>query len=350
MYNSGTNAYLNCRVAGMTDHLLGDAGLQELFSLGLGELGNRLGLEGILEARMDTWSRTRAIEQALISSVLADLVVLVRPMPPAARGLVIAWAQRFALLNLKTLLRGKVHQIEPGEIRDNLYDLPAQVRLEEDALFKADSVDELLRILEDTPFRSLARQAREVYKKQQDAFTLEAALDQRYYAGLVRRVMRTSDSPTRRLVGVLVDRADILWMLRFRFGYDLPPSETFYQLVASPHLMQRQRLRALVTLETREQVLEGLPEPLAELLRDSPNLVETKRRLDRHVVAEARRILHLGETGVGRAFAYLILREAERRHIFALIQSRLLDLPGEPTEIALGLREASCDYPRKEAA
>ncbi|MGM0554294.1 MAG: V-type ATPase subunit [Pseudomonadota bacterium] len=350
MYSSGTNAYLNCRVAGMADKLLGDANLRELLSLGLDELGNRLGLESILESRMDTRARTRAVEQALISSLLADLIALIRPMPPAARGLVIAWAQRYALFNLKTLLRGRVNHIEPGEIQDNLYDLPDQVRLEEAALFRADSVDELLQLLEDTPLRSLARQAREVYTRQHDAFTLEAALDQRYYAGLVRRAVRMKDSPSRRLVGILVDRADVLWLLRFRFGYDLAPSETFYQLIPSPRLMHRQRLRSLVAMDTQEQVLENLPPPLVDLLRDCPNLIEAKRRLDQYVIDEARRIMRLGETGVGRAFAYLILRETERRHVFALIHSRLLNLPDEATEIALGIRQASCTYPRAEAA
>jgi V/A-type H+/Na+-transporting ATPase subunit C len=226
-------------------------------------------------------------------------------MSPEERGLVLAWARKYALFNLKTLLRGKIRQLDPQEIRENLYDLPPQVRLSNEDLFRTESAVELLRCLEDGPLSLLARQAREIYEKRQEAFALEAAIDQRYYSELARRVTRLGDAKAdrqmRTLIGSLVDRANILWLLRFRFAYGLAPSETFYQLVPSPNLLYRQRLLDLVSLESQAQVIAALPEPLRSLLADADNLMESQRRLSQYCYGIARDVLRQGHSGVARA-------------------------------------------------
>ena len=179
------------------------------------------------------------MEQALISLLLSDLTILVRPMSAAERALMMAWGRKYALFNLKTLIRGKLYDLDAKEIRENLYDLPPGFRLPHQELFRAENVLELLRQLEEGPHASIARQAREAYEQRREPFALEAAIDQRYYAGLARQVMQFHDAnlqPLQHLVGTLLDQVDLLWLLRFRFSYQLSPSETFYQLVPSSRL------------------------------------------------------------------------------------------------------------------
>jgi len=171
---------------------------------------------------------------------------------------------------------------------------------------------------------------------------------------MVRRVARLEDSTTQRqmrmLVGSLVDRANVLWLLRFRFGYDLSPSETFYQLVPSPHLLHRERLLELVGLDDQPKVIAALPEPLRGQLLDANNLMEIQRRLGRYLTGIAWSALRSGQSGVGRALAYLILREADLRLMFTLIQGRLLKLPDAYVDLALGLSPAICVHQWREAA
>ncbi|MGB5831675.1 MAG: hypothetical protein WBG92_06745 [Thiohalocapsa sp.] len=49
--------------------------------------------------------------------------MLIRPMTAPERGLVLAWGRKYALFNLKTLVRGKLYDLDQTEIRENLYDL-----------------------------------------------------------------------------------------------------------------------------------------------------------------------------------------------------------------------------------
>jgi V/A-type H+/Na+-transporting ATPase subunit C len=354
MSSVASKAYLNTRVAAKATQLLSLEDIRRFSEMSLQELGQQFGMGGILEEPVSVRTKSRAVEQALIQVLLEELAVLVRPMNAEERGLVLAWARKYALFNLKTLLRGKIRQLDPQEIRENLYDLPPQVRLSSEDLFHTESAVELLRCLEGGPLSLLARQAREIYEKRQEAFALEAAIDQRYYAELARRVTRlnepAADRQMRALVGSLVDRIDVLWLLRFRFAYGLSASETFYQLVPSPNLLHRQRLLDLVSLDDQARVIAALPDPLRGLLADADNLMESQRRLSHYCHRIARDVLRNGRSGVARALAYLILREVDLQVMFTLVQSRLLNLPEPYVELALGLSPAICAHQWREAA
>ncbi|HSO81293.1 V-type ATPase subunit, partial [Thiocapsa sp.] len=227
------HAYLNTRVSVMATQLLEPSGIAALSHLPLATLAERFGLAAILDEQQSTRARSRAVEQSLIQVLLAELLILVRPMNTTERALVLDWGRKYALFNLKTLIRGKLYNLDQKEIQDNLYVLPEHMRLSEEVsteLFRAENVLELLRQLEAGTHRTLARQAREVYEQQREPFALEAAIDQRYYAGLLRQVTAFSDAnlnPLKRLMGAELDRINLMWLLRFRFSYQLSASETF---------------------------------------------------------------------------------------------------------------------------
>ena len=277
-----SQAYLNTRVTAMSTRLLGREQIQGLAQLSLPELAERFELESVLDDQLSKRAKSRAVEQTLIRVLLSELAVLIRPMTAPERGLLLAWGRKFALFNLKTLIRGKLYNLDQAEIRENLYDLPDSMRLSDQELLRAENVLELLRILEQGPHRLIARQAREVYEQKREPFALEAAIDQRYYAELMRQAMQFQDENVhslQQLLGAILDRIDLLWLLRFRFSYRLSPSETYYQLVPSPKLLHRDRLLELVNMETFEQVLAALPEPLQTLLAGSTSLIDVQRRI-----------------------------------------------------------------------
>ncbi len=345
MSNAANQAYLHTRVSVMSTHLLQPGQLAELAELGLPDLAERFGLNALLDEQVTNRAKGRAVEQALMQLVLAELTILARPMTATERALLMAWARKFALFNLKTLIRGKLYDLDQKEIRENLYDLPPNVRLSHQELFRAENVLELLRQLEQGPHALIARQAREAYEQRREPFALEAAIDQRYYAGLARQVMQFHDTnlqPLQHLVGTLLDRENIQCLMRFRFSYQLSPSETFYQLVPSSRMMHRDRLLELVNMDAFERVLDALPPPLHGLLAGSDSLIQVQRRLHQYMAAEAHRVLGHSPSGVARALAYLILRESDLRALFSLVQGHLLELPKEFVGIAVGLTDPIC--------
>jgi V/A-type H+-transporting ATPase subunit C len=340
-----SQAYLNTRVTAMSTRLLDREQIQALAQLALPELAERFHLESVLDDQLSKRAKSRGVEQTLILVLLSELAVLIRPMTAPERGLLLAWGRKFALFNLKTLIRGKLYNLDQAEIRENLYDLPDNFNLSDQELFRAENVLELLRILEQGPHRLIARQAREVYEQRREPFALEAAIDQRYYAELMRHALQFQGENVQslqQLLGAILDRIDLLWLLRFRFSYRLSPSETYYQLVPSPKLLHRDRLLELANLDTFEQVLDALPAPLDRLLAGSTSLIDVQRRIGAHQYAEAQRILASARSGIARALAYLVLRESDLMVLFSLLQGRLLGLPQELIEIGIELAEPNC--------
>jgi len=346
-------AYLNTRVSAMSVRLLDTEALAALAELNLPALAERFGLDPLLDEQVPPRNKARAVEQTLLRLLLADLGVLLRPLDATGRGLLLTWARKYALLNLKTLVRGKLYGLDQTEIRENLFDLPPQVRLPQQDLYRAENVLELLRVLESGPLRLIARQARESYEQRREPFVLEAAVDQRYYAELARQAMQfqgTDAQAVQHLLGAVLDRMNLLWLLRFRFSFGFSPSEAFYQLVPGPRLLFRERLLQLANIDGFEEVLEALPEPLAERLAGAASIIEAERRLDCFLLDECHRTLAGGRSGVARALAYLILREHDMTLLYALIQGRLLGLAREVVDIALGLAEPNCPIGRPVAA
>lgn len=339
MYPAATQAYLNTRVSTLLGRLLDPEDLDRLGQLSLGALGDELGLGGLADQRASVAERRRALEQALIQLLLSELVLLLRPMNEAERALVLDWARKYALYNLKALIRGKLQALDRQAIEASLFKLPAPIQLDDAELLGAENVLELLRRLEAGPYRQIARQAREVYEQKREPFALEAAIDQRYLQDLIQRVQSFPD-PHRlwlsRLISTELDRAALLWLLRFRLTYRLSPSETYYWLVPSLRFLTRARLMHLVNLEGLDQILDALPEPLRRLTSGSHSLAEVERRLARHANAEIALVLARSPSAIARALAYLMRRELDLRCLFAIFQGRLLGLADQTIREAFG--------------
>lgn len=332
--STAEQAYLNTRVSAMSTRLLAPGQADAMLGLAPQELAARFGLPAPPTGRGALRARSRALEQALVSVLLEDLRILIRPLGAAQRRLLLAWGRKFALLNLKTLVRGKLADLDAAEIRANLFELPAHARLAEEALERAEGVLELLRLLERGPHANIARQARELYERRREPFALEAAIDQRYYSVLLQETLRLREgnrdagqADLRRLIGSLLDQVALLWLLRFRFAFGLSPSEAFYFLVPSPHLLHRERLLALAELDGLDAVLAALPAPLGPLLAGADDLLQVQQRLTQYSLEVARTVLALSQCALARAMAYLLLRENDLFVLFSLLQGQLLGLP-----------------------
>lgn len=345
-------AYLNTRVTLLSLQLMSPETMTALARLPLAALAERLGMEALLDDASRVTVRRRVLEQALLQTLLNEMSLLARPMIPMHRDLVRAWARKFALSNLKTLIRGKLYALDPQELHAHLFELPEALRLPEE-LPRAENVPELLRQLESGPYHVIARQAREVYEQHREPFLIEAAIDQRYYAEIQRRIMGLDthhQDALRRLIGSELDCVALLWLVRYRFSYRLSPSETYYRLVPSPRYLGRERLLELVNLDSLEQVLAALPAPLATAVQGCTTLAETQQRLATYTLEERRWVLHQSQSAIARALAYLMLRESNLFVLFAIAQGRLLNCSDTLIEQALELVEPQAAPLERRAA
>ena len=339
-------AYLKTRVGVYAGRLISSSDIARYKGMSLSQLGESLDLSPIIQEPLDLRQKSRLVEQALLQRTLNEHAVLLRPLSGRTRGLLLYWPRKFELYNLKTLIRGKLNDLGMEEIRDNLHDLPENIRLPHEALVQAENVLEMLRQLEQGPYAIIARQARHIYEEKNEGFSLDAAIDRLYFTGMTRHLnmINSSDKQgAKHLIGLMIDRQNLLWLVRYRLVYRFSPSEAYYLLIPSGGHVQRDMLMELANLDNLSAIIDRLPSPFREQLTGSENITQVRQKLDFYTGLEMRKLMRYSPDAVISALAYLIARDFDQMRLYALIQGKLLKMtpqlideavPDNPLEVA----------------
>jgi V/A-type H+-transporting ATPase subunit C len=335
-----SQTYLFTRATILSERLLTDESLEELVQHPLTQLGQIFELGQLLEENCNECNLNRAVERALINTLMHELSILLRPLSGPERNLLIHWIRKFELFNLKALIRGKLNELSYSEIQENLHDLPPLISLPHEKLLRTENIAELLRQLEQGQYSDIARQARRVYEEKNEIFSLDASIDQRYYAGLLKRaraIPSDEHDSLLNLVATLIDQQNLLWLLRYRFNYAFSPSETYYLLIPFGRHIKRVHLMQMVNLDSFSEVIEALPEALKQHLAEMTSIMDVDHAMTKFLRQQARNCLKFSSSSASRALAYLILRELDLKQVYAIIQGKVLKLDNELIAHATGL-------------
>jgi V/A-type H+-transporting ATPase subunit C len=285
----------------------------------------------------------RYLEQSIIAAQLADILILMRAVG-AARNFLQYWTMRFEMTNLKAILRGKMSGASAADIRTELSDMGFLTRLPIEELLQTEDIGELLRRLETTPYADIVRFARRAFEAQPRLFDLDAALDRRFYHGLVEQAYALESKlglPFRPIIEMHIDRVNLVWLLRFRFVYQLPSAQVYYLLIPSHYRLSSGTLKELSTLNKFEEVLASLPESYRGLLSGAGSINRVAAILERKFAQTAWTVLHSAAPAFARAFAYLVLRDRDLRRVRAVLKGRSLGLDAKTIAQAAGLDASS---------
>mgnify|MGYP001593500779 CR=1 FL=1 len=311
----------------------------------LGGLLERIGAASL--GAGDSGELPRSMEQRRLAVLLAEILILARPLPKSFRAFLLYWTQSLELFNLKAILRGRLTGAPQDAIRGELLDMGPFAVLPIDALVRAESPAEVLRLLDHTPYAEIASQARRVLEQGRDLFFLDTTFDRRFYGGLVKRAseLETSDPDAfRRLMAVIVDGTNLMWLARYRFVYALPPAETYYLLIPAGYDVASRHLKALAALPALPDVVRAVPRPLGRHLAGAQTIGELAQRLDALRDAVSRDVIRRSRSGFIRAFAYLLLRGHDLARMRGIVKAKQLGLPDELTRAALGARVADAAH------
>lgn len=334
------SAYLNTRVSLFSERLWSEDEFDRLIHLPHAEVPSALTERGLAAlAQGYGGDDPLSLEGRIIAQILEETRVLVRPLSGAARDFIVYWTQRFEVSNVKTLIRAKMSGERYTALIPRLIDMGPFARLDLEDLMHADDVAELFRRLEQSPYADIVRHARRAFEESHDPFILDATLDRAYYEGLVHRaqpIEAEAGGPMRELMAGLIDRINLVWLLRYRFNYGLPPAQVYYLLVGGHYHLQGEVLQRLVTQPSIEAVVAALPDPLRQTLEGAHSIMAVFCQLEDRAARHARSVLHSAAHPLARAFAYLILRERDLRGVRAVLRGRHLGLPSEAIRQALG--------------
>jgi len=345
------SAYLDTRVSLYASRLWRNEDIDALVSVADDAMADLLSQRGLPQLKVGYREQTteqppHSLERRIITQILDEIRVLIRPLSGDAHSFLAFWTARFEISNVKTLLRSKMADERPAAVLARLIPMGSFGRLDYQGLAHAEDVGELLQRLEAGPYANIVRDARLAFEQSQDPFNLDAALDREYYEGLAQRARpleETMGSPLRGLMANLIDRINLVWLLRFRFNYKLPPAQVYYLLVNSRYSLSASRLRELAALDSLDTVLAALPPPWRARLAGVADIPGVFTVMERIAAEQASRALRSRAPGIARAFAYLILRERDLRAVRAVLRGRHLGL-GE-ADIRLALQRTVSEVP-----
>lgn len=333
------SAYLNTRVSLYAERLWQSDNFEALLRAPDAEMANVLGARGLPQLATGFGSQDPlSLEQRIIAQTLDETRVLIRPLTGEARSFLIYWTARFEVSNVKTLLRGKMTGERPAVLLTRLTPMGSFGRLDSQDLAHAEDVGELLRRLEAGPYAGIVRHARRAFEQSHDPFNLDAALDRGYYEGLAQRALplETCAGPGFRvLMANMIDRINLVWLLRYRFNYNLPPAQVYFLLVGSHYSLNGARLRELAALGSLEAVLAALPQGWRARLAAATDIPAVFSIMDRVAAEHAQKVMRSNAPGISRAFAYMLLRERDLRAVRAVLRGRHLGLSAADIRFAL---------------
>jgi len=324
--SSYSSAYLNTRLSIFASNLLGFSNLADLLELDLEQIFNRVKLLTGHSYSVDAKDAGR-IENQLASTALNDFQLLIRPFSGRERRFFYYAVHWFELVNLKVLIRGKFTRTDNSIIQNQLVDLGNFADLPLKKLLDTADPHEMLRMLDTTAYAGIVRQARHVFEQQgNDLFLLDATIDRSFFINLKQRLLALDNQDStqvNRVMGVLLDRFNLLWLLRYRFSYHLSPAKSYYLLTASGKNLHSALLMRLAKMDSVDEVLSALPESLRLKLSGLKSISEIETALEYLTLSIAGKALASNNL-VSRCFSYIIIREAETRFLQALIKGKQL--------------------------
>jgi len=344
--------YLHTRVALLAARLLTTEQLeqfansppnQDSFSSNeVSAIDSKQGLQHVLNQEI---TQTEHVFTMLSQGFMEDFMVLLRPLNGRERDFMIYWLRKYEIANLRSIMRGKMAGLSADQIRSyGLRDIAPFNSLPLNELLSTEDTAEMLRQLSNSPYAETAEQARQVYEKQQNFYVVEATIAHRYLSGLLRRAHGISDNNERTpllfILGLLLQRFNLIWALRYRFTYNLSPAETHYLLIAgSGSRLMGQDLNALVQANSIESMLAEVPKDLQEKLEKTRSITGIEQTIEEYVREQARKLLRRSQSALARAFSYLILRECEVQRLLAIVQGRQMQLPPATILDGVGLTD-----------
>ncbi|MEO5342905.1 MAG: V-type ATPase subunit [Gammaproteobacteria bacterium SHHR-1] len=346
-------AYLRTRLSIMHSRLLSPEQLEQLIGLPPKELLASFHVEPGGERSASR--QMQQFEQDMLQVWLDEMGALLRPLNGPAREVLVQWARRYELLNLKALIRGKLAGLSRAEISASLFQLPGFLSLDHERLLHTEDVSELLRRLDGTPYQSIARQAQRRFLERQDQFLLDAALDQYFYTEMLRHTYPLDEpdrSQMQALLGRVIDRHNLVWMLRYRYTYGLSPAQAQYLSIERGYRLSSNRLGRLLNQASIGEFLAGLPPRLRQICGPSEDILLIESHLVHHLRQFTQAFFQHSPSIVAVALAYLILRFLELGQLYAIVQARMLGLSDRLLREALNPsgHGAGSDTPEQETS
>ena len=282
--------------------------------------------------------------EELEQELLRDQINRLREIEKFSQGLpkqvVFHLLERYDGEKLKVLLRvwHRKEKPEPQVVHEKIvYDLPVG------DIASAESLGEIVTLLEGTPFGEVLGKVASVYRERKTLFPLELALDRDLFGRLwetTKSLSQRDQRIARRLLGIEVDLRNLDWAGRFREYYGLPVSEVSELLLPHGYRIGADDIRDVAAGGHVAEVLTKIVGKGRITLQGGEGEEGWKAIewvLYHILLSEAKRAFGEYPFAIGAILGYFYLMWIEARNVRTLFHAKMYGLSPEQVETLLVL-------------
>jgi V/A-type H+-transporting ATPase subunit C len=337
----GNYEYVTARVRSRRSRLFDGDDYRKLVRMGTGEIA-RFMEESEYETEMNRLGARHSgvdlIEYALNENLAKHFDDLLRWSDGALYDYVARYLRKFDAWNLKTVLRGVYSGAEREAVEDDLIDAGEFSAATLERLTEADSVEEVVELVDRTIFGDALAAAVDDYEETGLLVPLENAVDRTFYEHLIAGLPRDRDRATELYVEFLeaeIDFVNLRNALRLaRSGAEMDPSEYY---IEGGRLLTPADLRRLVANEdqlvehVRTSIYGDELDEALDVLEEAETLIEFEHALDAALLEYADTLSNRYPLSVCPVLSFVLAKEREVDNIRAVARAREAGL--DPDEI-----------------
>jgi V/A-type H+-transporting ATPase subunit C len=330
MFQVARYSCTNARVRAMLSYLLDPAVFRQV--LQAQGLGSALAVlretlyKDLIPPAGESAPDLTAVERALIRHDIAMHARACSFLPEKEKRFMTILMQRHEIESLKIILR-LWQSKAPVNWKDYLSGEKICFDMDFDKILSAATLEEVIILLDHTPYRTPLIKAREKYRQKKSLFYLEIALDIDFF----RRAMAAADelsatdrTMARKLLGVEIDMVNINWLIRMKKYYTFSMGELFDLIIPGGDRITQETLRSFYVSDGVGKLVDSLAlgpyARIRDMAEDSIFLIENF--LYEVLMKEVRKALSGFPFTIGVPMAYVILKMRETKKLISLLYAK----------------------------
>ncbi|MCX5687927.1 MAG: V-type ATPase subunit [Candidatus Omnitrophica bacterium] len=284
----------------------------------------------------------RIVEKLFIKNDLDIYRRICRSAPgKTEKELMSLFIEKYELEQLKAALR-----IWNKKIAVNIDDFILGEKIIFDIDYKkiiyAPNIEEIILLLEDTPYRKPILSARNKFKEKGATFYLEASLDIDYCQRIfscIKLLSPRDQEIAKSVIGIEIDTENINWLIRMRKYYSLAAGDILEWMIPGGARINKENVASLYTTDGLAKIVDSVAlgpyAKIRELIEENMSFIENF--LHEILLKEVKRALSGYPFTIGAILGYVVLKRNETKNIVSLLYAKNLGWKRDETNNLLNI-------------
>jgi len=284
----------------------------------------------------------RVIEKQFIKNDLAIYKKIHKCIPgKIEKELMGIFIEKYELEQLKVVLRIWNKKI-PVNADDFILGEKISFDIDYKKIIYAPNIEEIILLLDDTPYKKPILSAREKFKEKGSTFYLEANLDMDYYQRLLfcAELLSPRDQEiAKRIIGIEIDTENISWLIRMRKYYSLAAGDILEWVIPGGARINKENIISFYTTDGLTKIVDSVAlgpyARIKELIEEDISFIENF--LHEVLLREVKRALSGYPFTVAVILGYIVLKRNETKNVVSLLYAKNLGWKKDETNSLLNI-------------